>query len=161
MQSDTCGYEKDDGQPCQLPASRDDQRCHHHTDIAEQRDNGGAPKAMDDHKERIVFTAVGSGLKVKDQAALAQVSPDTLRRHACCLESLREPEITADDPCNFCESYAQAHARGAMEVLDDCRPEFVASASYGYTKREQHELMGEDGDPIETEVVIGGDEQED
>jgi len=157
MSDGTCGYEKDDGVPCRLPASRDDGRCHHHTDIDGERENGGRPSVMDDHKERIVFTAVGSGLKVKHQASLAQVSPDTLRRHACCISDLREAEIEADDPCDFCEQYAQAHARGAMDVLDDCRPEFVASASYGYTKTEKTELENTGDDPL-AELTIDWDD---
>jgi hypothetical protein len=35
-----------------------------------------------------------------------------------------------------------------MEVLQECKPEFRASASYGYVKTEKQELTGEDGDDI-------------
>jgi hypothetical protein len=96
--------------------------------------------------------AVGQGLKVRDQAALAGVSPDTLRRALCCIESPREPTLDAD-PCEFCANYAQAHANGAREVLNDCRPEFIASASYGYVKKEERELTGDDGGPLELNIT--------
>jgi hypothetical protein len=35
-----------------------------------------------------------------------------------------------------------------MEVLQECKPEFRASASFGYVKTEAKELTGEDGDAI-------------
>jgi hypothetical protein len=35
-----------------------------------------------------------------------------------------------------------------MEVLQECRPEFRASATFGYVKTEKQELTGEDGDDI-------------
>jgi hypothetical protein len=36
-----------------------------------------------------------------------------------------------------------------MQVLEECKPEFRASATFGYVKKERQELMGEDGDSIE------------
>lgn len=146
MTDDICGYEKTDGELCQLPDCRDDGRCWHHTEIEEQRANGGRPNVIDDHKERVIFTAVSSGLKVKDQASLAQISPDTLRRYACCISNLREAKIEVDNPCDFCGSYARAHSKGAMEVLNNCRPEFVASASFDYTKKQEFEHGTAEGD---------------
>jgi hypothetical protein len=57
----------------------------------------------------------------------------------CCVTSPRDPALDTN-PCDFCANYAQAHANGAREVLNDCRPEFVASASYGYAKTEKREV---------------------
>jgi len=139
--SEPCGHIKDDGIPCKLPGSRSDGKCHHHTDNPEERDRGGRPRLLDDErKKQIIYTAVNSGLSIEHQANLAQVSGDTLRRALCCVETPREPTITVEEPCDFCEGYAQAHARGAMNVLQECRPEFRASASFGYVKEEKRDL---------------------
>ena len=146
---DRCGYEKDDGTPCKLPDSRSDGRCHHHTTVDAERQRQGRPKLLDDErKQQIVYTAVNSGLTVEHQANLAQVSPDTLRRALCCVKTPRTPELTTENPCDFCEGYAQAHARGAMNVLNECRPEFRASATFGYVKEEKHQHTGEGGGSI-------------
>lgn len=141
--SDECGYPTAKGDPCTHPTTDkgDPDRCwlqkHNSEDTGSEE---GRPKLIDEQKERIIYTAVSSGLKVGDQASLASVSPQTLRRHACCIDNLREAEITVEDPCEFCEGYAQAHARGALQVLDDCRPEFRASASFGYVKEEKQDV---------------------
>ena len=148
--TDTCGYETDDGTPCELPGSRSDGRCHHHTKHEDERQREGRPKLLDDErKQQIIYTAVNSGLTVEHQANLAQVSPDTLRRALCCVKTPRTPELTTEEPCDFCEGYAQAHARGAMQVLDECRPEFRASATFGYVKQEKHQHTGDGGGPID------------
>ena len=75
---------------------------------------------------------------------MAGVSADTLRRALCCVETPRNPVLDSD-ACDFCVNYAQAHANGAREVLNDCRPEFIASASYGYSKKDEVEVSGEGG----------------
>jgi hypothetical protein len=100
-----------------------------------------------------VLVAVGQGLKIRDQAALAGVAPNTLRRALCCVETPSNPELTPE-PCEFCRNYAQAHANGAREVLNDCRPEFIASASYGYVKEEKRQVTGEDGGALEVETSV-------
>ena len=152
---DRCGYKKDDGTPCELPNSRSDGRCHHHTTVDAERQRQGRPKLLDDErKQQIIYTAVNSGLTIEHQANLAQVSPDTLRRALCCVETPRTPELTTEEPCDFCEGYAQAHARGAMQVLDECRPEFRASATFGYVKEEKRQVTGKDGGPLEVETSV-------
>jgi hypothetical protein len=35
-----------------------------------------------------------------------------------------------------------------MEILQECKPEFRASATFGYVKKEKQELTGEGGDAI-------------
>jgi hypothetical protein len=157
--SGTCDYLKDDGEPCELPASRDDGRCHFHTEIEEQRADTGRPRLLDDErKQQIIYTAVNSGLTIEHQANLAQVSPDTLRRALCCVETPRDPQLTTEEPCEFCEGYAQAHARGAMDILQECRPEFRASATFGYTKTEEQKLTG-DGENGGIIINMGDDDE--
>jgi len=153
MTDDTCGHPTADGTPCQHPVSDDGDpdRCWVDSHNESKTDSGqdGRPRLLDDErKQQIIYTAVNSGLSVQHQANLAQVSPDTLRRALCCVETPREPELTTEEPCEFCEGYAQAHARGAMNVLDECRPEFRASASFGYVKEEKHQHTGEGGGGI-------------
>jgi hypothetical protein len=41
-----------------------------------------------------------------------------------------------------------------MEVLKECRPEFRASATFGYVKTEKQELTGEDSEPLEVETNV-------
>lgn len=157
--SDTCGYPTGaDGTPCQHPTTDDGDadRCwidgHNESDV-DADSQPGRPKLLDDErKQQIIYTAVNSGLSIKHQANLAQVSPDTLRRALCCVETPREPELTTEEPCDFCEGYAQAHARGAMQVLDECRPEFRASATFGYVKEEKHQHTGDGGGPLEIDI---------
>lgn len=146
--SDTCGYPTAEGEPCQHPTTDDGDpdRCWEdsHNEAETASGQSGRPKLLDDErKQQIIYTAVNSGLSVQHQANLAQVSPDTLRRALCCVETPREPELTTEEPCEFCEGYAQAHARGAMNVLDECRPEFRASASFGYVKEEKRDVTME------------------
>jgi len=138
---DICGYPTAEGTPCEHPTTDDGDadRCwvDSHNDASTSAGQGGRPRAFDDEQTRNrVLVAVGQGLKVEHQASLAGVSPDTLRRALCCVETPRNPTLDPD-PCEFCRNYAQAHANGAREVLDDCRPEFRASASFGYVKEEK------------------------
>lgn len=145
MSNETCGHPTATGEPCTHPTTEngDPDRCWlqgHNESETDPDQQPGRPKVMDEQKERIIYTAVSTGLKVEDQASLASVSADTLRRHACCIDNLREAQITEDEPCEFCEGYAQAHARGALKVLDQCRPEFRASASFGYVKEEKQDV---------------------
>jgi hypothetical protein len=153
MTEDTCGHPTAAGGECQHPTTDDGNpnRCWEdsHNESKTESGNAGRPNLLDDErKQEIIYTAVSSGLSIRDQAALAQVDPDTLRRGLCCIESPSHPAITADEPCEFCGGYVRARAQGAMEVLQECRPEFRASATFGYVKTEKQELTGEDGDDI-------------
>ena len=154
MSNDTCDYPTASGGECQHPTTDDGDpdRCwiDSHNDADTDAGQGGRPRLLDDErKQQIIYTAVNSGLTIEHQANLAQVSPDTLRRALCCVETPRTPELTTENPCEFCEGYAQAHARGAMQVLDECRPEFRASATFGYVKQEKHQHTGDGGGPID------------
>lgn len=153
MTDATCGYETADGTPCQHPTTDDgdSDRCwiDGHNDSPTDSGDGGRPALLDDEQTRQrVLVAVGQGLSVADQANLAGISARTLRRGLCCIESPRSPDLDPE-PCEFCRNYAQARANGAREVLQDCRPEFRASASFGYVKEEKKQLTGDDGGAIE------------
>jgi hypothetical protein len=137
---DVCGAETTDGTPCQHPAGSCPVPSHSDPDADNPH---GRPSSFSEQKRDQIYTAVGAGLSVHDIASMAEISPDTLRRWTCCIDNLREGVITADDPCDFCEGYAQAHAEGAMAVIEQCSPEFRASASFGYTKTQEIEHSGE------------------
>lgn len=154
MSDDVCGHVTADGSPCQNPVT-DGDSCWLPSHGGDADNDGGRPRKFDDEQTRQrVLVAVGQGLKIEHQAGLAGVSPDTLRRALCCVETPRDPSLN-DEPCQFCENYARAHANGAREVLQECRPEFIASASYGYVKEEKRELSTpEDEDGFGTTVVL-------
>jgi len=148
MTDELCGYETPNG-PCQNPATEGDScwiESHGgHTHTRPKKLKGDTDEQ--ERRRQILFSVAGDGLKLEHQAALAGVSTDTVRRALCCVKTPRAPKLT-EDPCDFCGNYARAHARGAREVLSDCKPEFVASASYGYTKTEKREVTGEGGGGI-------------
>lgn len=147
-----CGStETRSGEPCQRDAGwgrdADGGPCVDHADTDAST---GRQSSLDEETKEAIYAAVGSGLKVDHVAAAAGVSAQTLRRWTCCIDDLAEA-VPDDDPCKFCEGYAQAHAEGAREVLEECRPEFRASASFGYNKTEGREVTGEDGGPVAVE----------
>jgi len=154
MTDELCGYETPNG-PCQNPATEGDS-CWIESHGGHASGHGQPKKLKGDSDEQerrrqILFAVAGDGLKVHHQASLAGVSTETLRRSLCCVENPSDPRLD-EDPCDFCGNYARARARGAREVLSDCKTEFVASASYGYTKTEKREVTGEGGGPLELNV---------
>jgi transposase-like protein len=152
MTDDICGAECLDGSKCQHPVGSCPVASHSDNDDENAQ---GRPSEFDDDTKEAIYAAVGSGLKVSHIAAAAGVSAQTLRRWTCCIDDLGQGAVTAEDPCDFCEGYARAHAEGAREVLEECRPEFRASASFGYN--ETQEVSGEDGGPVEinlSETVV-------
>lgn len=137
--SEKCGYPTANSTPCEHPATNGDS-CWLPSHGGDADSDGGRPRALDDQQTRQrVLVAVGQGLKVEHQASLAGISPNTLRRALCCVKTPRNPKLDTE-PCEFCRNYAQAHANGAREVLDECRPEFRASASFGYVERKEQEV---------------------
>lgn len=140
-----CGAPTTDGTPCQNPAT-DGTSCWIQSHGGTKTLEGRPPKLRgDERRQGIVLRAVSDGLKVEDQASRAGIHPDTLRRALCCIDTPRIGAITSEDPCDFCESYAQARAEGARRVLGECRPEFRAAASFGYSKQVRVEHGGEVG----------------
>jgi len=136
--SDTCDYVKDsDGEPCELPASRDDGRCHHHTDIESQRANGGRPSKLAQYEDDIL-TGARQGMTLEGCARLAGVPEQTLYRWI-------------NDHDDFRESLNRARAQGELKHLqsvNDAGSRFILERSFGYTKTEKRELE-HSGDGIE------------
>jgi len=145
MTEDTCGAECVDGSECQHPAGSCPVPSHSDSDADDPQ---GRPSDFTNETKEAIYAAVGSGLKVGHIANAAGISPDTLRRWTCCIDDLGDGIVTTNDPCDFCEGYARAHADGAREVLEECRPEFRASASFGYNETQRQEHTGEDGGPL-------------
>jgi len=138
---DICGAETADGTPCQHPAGSCPHPAHSDPDVdnPQGRPEGNTLRDDPDARERL-YEATELGLNVTHRASMAGVSPDTLRRALCCVETPRKPDLTVAEPCDFCAGYARAHAEGAQEVLAECRPEFRASASFGYSETERREV---------------------
>jgi hypothetical protein len=144
-----CGYEKDNGEPCELPASRDDGRCHHHTEIEGQRANGGRPSKLDEYRDDIL-TGARQGMTLQGCARLAGVPEQTLHRW-----------INKYD--DFRESLNRARAQGELKHLqsvNDAGSRFILERSFDYTKEQRIEHTGEDGDGIEIVADFGGDGDE-
>lgn len=139
---DICGHPTADGEPCQHPAS-DGDSCWLASHGGDTTDAHRPATFDDEHNREMLYKAAAAGLTVSDQAGLVQVHPDTLRRALCCVETPRSPEIVVESPCEFCEGYVQAHAEGALAVLQECRPEFRASATYGYVKEEKRDVSAD------------------
>jgi transposase-like protein len=138
-ETDTCGYVKDsDGQPCELPASRDDGRCHHHTGIESERANGGRPSLLDEYREDILDGA-RQGMTLEGCARLAGIDESTLHRWI-------------DKYDDFRKSLRRARAQGELQHLqsvNDPGSRFVLERSFGYTKTEKREIDADvthDGD---------------
>ena len=155
MTDETCGHPTDNGEgdPCQNPVTEGDS-CWIDSHGGSTR--VGREKDLDDDKQEAIYAAVGSGLKADHVAAAAGISRRTLNRWVCCVDDIRKCTLSTDDPCDFCQGYAQAHAEGARSVLDECRPEFRASASYGYSKTERREI---DADVDQTTTHELGDDE--
>lgn len=75
--ADRCGYEKDDGHPCELPACRADGRCWHHTE-AEERTNGGRDPKLTLERQEQICGAIENGKSVKSAARMAGIHPATV-----------------------------------------------------------------------------------
>lgn len=139
MTADQCGYEKDDGEPCQLPTSRADGRCHHHTDIEGERAPGGRPSTLADHWDDIMAGA-RQGMTLEGCARLAGVAEKTLHQWKNKHEDFRK-------------SLKRARAHGELQHLqsvNESGSRFILERSFGYTKTEKRELehSGADGGPI-------------
>jgi len=147
-----CGYEKDNGVPCQLPASRDDGRCHHHTDIEGERANGGRPSLLSEYEDDI-YAGARQGMTLEGCARLAGVDESTLHRWIKKYDDFRK-------------SLNRARAHGELSHLqsvNDSGSRFILERSFGYVKTEKRELehAGDGGGALEValrrEVVDGDD----
>jgi len=145
MTDDTCGYEKADGTPCELPASRDDGRCHHHTDIEGERANGGRPSLLDEYEDDI-YVGARQGMTLEGCARLAGIDESTLHRWIKKYEDFRK-------------SLRRARAQGELKRLqsvNDAGSRFVLERSFGYVKTEKRELedVTDGSDGFGTTIVL-------
>ena len=146
--SNTCDHPTADGTPCELPATRSDGRCHHHTD-AEERRNGGREWAIseDDHED--ILDAAEQGLSKSGCARSAGASLKSLRRYL-------------DEHPDFRRSFARARARGEQRLAraglvdpetDTQMAKFLLSTSFDYIKTEKREVENTGDDPL-AEIVV-------
>jgi len=151
MSGDTCGAETAGGTACQLPASFDDGRCHHHTDAADT-DSGGREYAIDasDHEE--ILSAARDGLSKSGCARAAGTSLTALRRYL-------------DEHPDFRRTFAQARGAGERRLardgllddeVDTSMAKFLLSTSFDYQKTEKKELedVTEGSDGFGTTIVL-------
>ena len=128
MTNETCGYEKADGEPCELPASRDDGRCHHHTSIEGERANGGRPSLLDEYEDDILAGA-RQGMTLEGCARLAGVDESTVHRWKNKYEDFRK-------------SLKRARAHGELQHLqsvNESGSRFILERSFGYVKTEKRD----------------------
>ena len=78
MTGETCGHPTDggDGPPCDLPASRPDGRCHHHTDT-EDTNTGRPREAPSKATEEQIAGVIEGGGSIREACRRAGVHPST------------------------------------------------------------------------------------
>lgn len=135
MTDETCGHETGTGDPCQLPGSRADGRCHHHTDEADT-DSGGRPTSFNDEDAQTAIDAARKGVSQAGCARAAGLPESTLRNW-----------LDANE--DFARSFAQARAEGEQRLVadgltdpdtDSSMAKFLLASSFGYVKAEKREL---------------------
>jgi len=126
MSNKKCGHATAEDTPCQLPATKDDGRCHHHTEIDAERANGGRPPLLVKRKDDIL-TGARQGMTIEGCARLAGVGKRTL------YDWLEEYE-------DFSHSFKRARAQGELshiQSVNDRGSQFLLERSYGYTKTQR------------------------
>jgi len=148
---ETCGYVLESGDPCQLPASRPDGRCHHHTDTADGTAKSGRPPALDESDHDTILDAAESGLSKSGCARAAGVDEATLRRYLGRHDEFRR---------TFARARKVGEARlvqGGLldDEVDTSMAKFLLSTSFDYVKTEKRELSTpDDEDGFGTTIVL-------
>lgn len=158
---ETCGFVLDSGDPCQLPASRPDGRCHHHTDTADGN-SGGHPSKYTEDRARQAIDAARQGFSKAGCARAAGVGEATLRRW---LEA--NHSVDGDD---FRRTFTRARFEGEKRLvtgplvdsddptvpdIDGQHARFLLSTSFEYEKTEKRELSTpDDEDGFGTTIVL-------
>lgn len=75
-----CGAETNDGTPCKHSASRDDGRCHIHTDIDDGSGSPGRPTKLTHQRQENIAQALEAGVGFKASCEAAGIDPSTGRR---------------------------------------------------------------------------------
>ena len=151
MTNDACGYETAEGTPCQHPTTDDGDadRCwiDDHNEADTESGDPGRPSLLEEYEDDIMVGA-RQGMTLEGCARLAGIDESTLHRWI-------------DKYDEFRKSLKRARAQGELKRLqsvNDAGSRFILERSFGYVKTEKREVTGEDGGPVETEVVIGGDD---
>lgn len=134
MTDDACGAETAAGTPCQLPPSRDDGRCHNHTET-EDRMRAGRPSKFDEKRDE-VLEAAREPIKTRDVAHSVGIGKSTL------YDWLDEYE-------DFSDSFKRARADAARDLVrdgladddvDTSMVRFLLERTFDYVKTEKREL---------------------
>jgi len=140
--TDTCGAPTGDGGVCQLPASRDDGHCHHHTETDAL--NVGRPSKFEDHRDD-VLEAAREPIKTRDVARSVGIGKSTLYDWL-------------DEHADFSDAFRRARSDAARELVhrmledpdvDTSAIKFLLERTFEYTKTQELEHTGEGGGPIE------------
>jgi len=134
--ADQCGAETAAGTPCQHPASREDGRCHHHTDLNPMR--GGRPSKFEDHRDDVI-EAARDPIKTRDVARSVGIGKSTLYDWL-------------DERPEFSDAFRRARAEAARDLVDRglADPDvdtgmirFLLERTFDYTKTQELEHTGD------------------
>ncbi len=113
MTSELCGYEKDDGGPCQLPASRPDGRCHHHTQIDGARANGGRQSKLTEGRQENIAVMIEDGHSIGAAARSNGINVSTF------FNWMEKGEQQDDGPyADFYDRLTRARGNGERKYVD-------------------------------------------
>ena len=157
MTDETCGYDLDDGSTCDLPASRDDGRCHHHTEAGEQK-RGGREFTIDEGDHDTLLESARAGMSKAGCARSVGVSHTELQRYL-------------DAHPDFRDAFTRARAKGERRLIegplyetpedepdmDGQHARFLLSSSFDYVKTEKQELENTGDEPL-SDVTINFDD---
>lgn len=160
--TEQCGETKGNGEPCEYEAKFADGKCGIHSSI--NGDTQGRPTKFTDERARLAIEAAREGKSKAGCERAAGIGQGTVNDW---LEQSYTFETEDGQLASFSQAFAQARAEGESMYIDDGRSEdgdtsfakFMLSSSYGYqeSKKQETELTGEDGGPIEisfTEEVV-------
>jgi len=95
--SEQCGHETAEGEPCSLPGSYPDGRCHHHTQ-AEDTGNNGRPTKLSYEKQEKIASDIEQGRSMASAARKQNLSTQTIhnwmQRGESDLEEGKENQYT-------------------------------------------------------------------
>ena len=142
MTDDVCGHptEGGDGPPCELPASKSDGRCHHHTET-DERANGGREWTIDESDHEDILTAAREGFSKAGCARAVGVDEKTLRRYVDAHDDFRRDFMRARHRGERTLLKGPLVEReGEPESIDGQHARFLLSTSFDYQKTEKKEL---------------------
>lgn len=136
MTDDLCGRPTGESEPCQNPATEGD-HCwieSHGGDVS----GHGRPSTLEEYEDDIL-KAAREGLTYEGIARVAGIGVSTLHDWR-------------DEHDDFSESLERARSEAERKLIQDVDAEFVLERSYDYVKKEQREITGEGGGPLEIAI---------